>query len=119
MQDAGGVSRSAQGAPAHTWATALLQWSALLLCVAYLVSTSIGGLNPVASRVIHWASTRHKPALSIVIMARLAWTRRRQAQRLWAGMQAFVHRQALHPRPATYGDLGRDQGMLLVTQGLP
>ena len=101
MQDAGEVGRSTQGALAHTWATALLQWSTLLLCVAYLVSTSVGGLAPVASRVIRWASTRHKPALSVVVMARLTWAGRWQAQRLWAGVQALVRRQALRPRPAT------------------
>ena len=79
MQDAGEVGRSTQGAPAHTWATVLFQWSALLLCVAYLVSTSMGGLAPVASRVIRWISARHKPALSVVVMERLAWTGCRQA----------------------------------------
>ena len=113
------VSQSAQGAPAPTWVTALLQWSAFLLCVAYLVSTSVGGLTPVASRVIRWASTRHKPVLSVVVMARLTWTGRRQAQQLWVGNQALVCRQALHPRHSTYGDLGMDQGALLATQGLP
>ena len=101
MQDAGEVSRSAQGALAHTWATVLLQWSTILLCVAYLVSTSVGGLAPVASRVIRWASTRHKPALSVVVMARLAWTRHGQAQRLWVSTQALVPRQALRLHPAT------------------
>ena len=95
------VGQSTLGALAHTWATALFQWSALLLCVAYLVSTSVGGLAPVASRVIRWASARHKPALSVVVMARLAWTGCRQAQWLWAGMQVLVLRQALWPRPAT------------------
>ena len=37
-----------------TWGTALLQWSVLLLCVAYLVCTSISNLALVASRVIPW-----------------------------------------------------------------
>ena len=46
MQDAGKVNQSAQGAPAHTWAITLLKWSMILLCVAYLVSTSVGGLTP-------------------------------------------------------------------------
>ena len=119
MQDACEVSQSAQGVLAHTWATALLQWSALLLCVAYLVSNSVGGLAPVASRVIRWASTRHKPALSTVVIARPAWTGHGQAQRLWVGAQALVHRQALCPHPATYGNLGRDQGTPLATRGLP
>ena len=91
MQDAGEVGQSTQGAPVHTWATVLLQWSALLLCVAYLVSTSVGGLTPVASRLIRWAFARHKPALSIVVMARLTWTGCRQAQQLWAGAQACRH----------------------------
>ena len=63
MLDVGKVSQCAQGALAHTWATTLLQWSALLLCVAFLVSTSMGGLAPVASRVICWASARHKPGM--------------------------------------------------------
>ena len=101
MQDVGEVSRSAQGAPVHTWVTELLQWSTLLLCVAYLVSTSMGGLAPVASRVIRWASARHKPALSVVVMARLARTGHGQAQRLWASAWALIRRQALHPHPAT------------------
>ena len=101
MQDVGKVGQSAQGVPAQTWATVFLQWSALLLCVAYLVSTSVGGLAPVASRVICWASTRHKPALSVVIMARLAWTGHWQSQRLWAGAQVFIRRQALRPHLAT------------------
>ena len=100
MQDTGKVGWSAQGAPAHTWATTLLQWSPLLLCVTYLVSTSIGGLTPVARRVSHWASARHKPALSIVVMARLAWTGHGQDQWLWAGMQVLVCRQALRLHPA-------------------
>ena len=102
MSDVGEVSRSAQGALVHTWGTVLLQWSALLLCVAYLVSTSVGGLASVASRVICWASARHKPALSIVIMARLTWTGCGQAQWLWAGTQVLVRRQALRLRLATY-----------------
>ena len=85
----------------HTWTTVLLQWSALLLCVAYLVSTSVGGLAPVASRVIRWASARHKPALSIVVMARLDWTGRRQTQQLWVGTQVLACRQSLRPHPAT------------------
>ena len=73
MQDTSEVGWSAQGTPAHTWATEFLQWSAPPLCVAYLVRTSVGGLAPVASRVIRWASARHKPALSAVVMARLDW----------------------------------------------
>ena len=89
----------------HTWATALLQWSVILLCVAYLVSTSVGGLAPVASRVIRWASARHKPALSVVVMATLAWTGHGQAQWLWAGTQALACRQALRPCPATYQEV--------------
>ena len=101
MQDAGKVSRSTQGVLVHTWVTMLLQWSAILLCVAYLMSTSVGDLAPVANRVIHWASARHKPALSAVVMARLAWTGHGQAQRLWVGAQALVYRQALRPHPAT------------------
>ena len=92
MQDAGEVGRSAQWVPAHTWATVLLQWSALVLFVAYLVSTSVGGLSAVASRVIRWTSARHKPALSAVIVARLACAEHRQAQRLWVGAQALIHR---------------------------
>ena len=95
----GKVGRHAQGVPAHTWVTTLLQWGALLLYVAYLVSTSVGGLTPMASRVILWASA--KSALSIVIMARLAWTGRRQAQRLWVSMQVLICRQGLCTRPAT------------------
>ena len=119
MQDAVKVSRGAQGVPPHTWATALFQWSVLLLCVAYLVSTSVGGLAPVASRVIRWASTRHKPALSAVVMARLTWTGRGQAQWLWVGAQVLICRQALCLHPAIYGNLGRDQGTQLATRGLP
>ena len=79
MQDAGKVGRHAPGVVAHTWATVLLQWSTLLLCVTYLVSTSMGDPVLVASRVICWASTRHRPALSMVAMVRLAWTRFGQA----------------------------------------
>ena len=92
MQDAGKVTWSAKGVLAHTWAAALLQWSAILLCVAYLVSTSVVGPGPVSIRVIRWASTRHKPAISIVIMVKLAWTRHKQAQRLWVGAQTLVRR---------------------------
>ena len=115
MQDVGKVGRHAQGMLAHAWATVLLQWSALLLCVAYLASTSVGGLTPVSSRVIRWASTRHKPALSTVVMAKLVWTGHGQAQRLWAGAQALICKQALRLHPATYGNLGRDQGVPLAT----
>ena len=115
MQDAGKVSHRAQGAPAHTCATMLLQWSMLLLCVAYLVSTSMGGLTSVAGRVICWASARHNPALSVVIMTRLAWTGCGQAQWLWVGAQVLIRRQVLHPCPATYGNLGRGQGTPLAT----
>ena len=82
MQDAGQVGRRAQGVLTHTWVTVLLQWSALHLFVAYLVSTSVRSLAPVASRVIRWASARHKPAISIVFMARLA------LDRVWASPAA-------------------------------
>ena len=101
MQDTGEVGWSAQGAPAHTWATAFLQWSAPPLCVAYLVRTSVGGLAPVASRVIRWASARHKPALSAVVMARLTWTGCGQAQWLWVVAQVLIRRHTLCPHPAT------------------
>ena len=73
--------------------------------LVYLIVSSINELAPVASRAIRWASAWHKPALSAVTLACLAWTWRGQAQRLWASALALVHRHALRPRPATYGDL--------------
>ena len=76
MQDAGEVGQCTPRVPVpSTWGTALLQCSALLLCVVYLVSTSMGNLAPMASKVIRWASGRHKPALRVAIMERLTWAR--------------------------------------------
>ena len=88
-----------------TWGVAFLQRSMLLLCMVNLVITSMSDLTPVASRVIRWASSRHKPALSAVIMARLAWVRCGQVPWLWAGMQVLICSQALRLHPATYGNL--------------
>ena len=89
------------------------------LILTYLIGSSLSELTPVASRAIRWASAWHKPALSAVMMACLTWTWRGQAQRLWASVSALVHRHVLRPRPATYGDLGRDQGAPEATRGLP
>ena len=66
MHDAGELGNCAHWVlVATTWGTALLQWSALLLSAAYLVSTSMSNRAPVASRVIRWASARNKPALRV------------------------------------------------------
>ena len=89
------------------------------MVMVYLAIASMNDLTPVASRVIHWASTWNRPVLSVVVMVCLAWTWRGQAQRLWASAHALVHRHALCPRPATYGDLGRDRGAPEATRGLP
>ena len=89
------------------------------LILIYLIVSSVDELITVASRVIRWASAWHRPAFCVVATARLAWTGRGQAQRLWASARALVRRQVLRPRPATYGDLGRDQGAPLATWGLP
>ena len=108
------------GAPTCSWMGALLNRRvALVLILVYLIVSSINELTPVASRAIRWASAWHKPALSAVMMACLAWTWRGQAQRLWASISALVHRHILHSRPATYGDLCRDRGALEATWGLP
>ena len=101
------------------WGELLNRRNALLLVVVYLAIASANDLAPVASRVIRWAFAWNGPVLSVVVMARLAWTGRGQAQRLWVRERALVHRQALCPRPATNGDLGRDRGTLEATQGLP
>ena len=71
------------------------------LILIYLIGSSINELAPVASRAIRWASAWHKPALSAVTMACLAWTWRGQAQRLWASVSTLAHRHILRPRPAT------------------
>ena len=76
------------------------------LILVYLIVSSMNELAPVASRAIRWASAWHKPALSAVTLACLAWTWRGQAQRLWAGACALVHKHVL--RPAKHGDLGKD-----------
>ena len=52
-------------------------------------------------------------------MAYLAKTIGGQAQLVWAGVQVLIRGFALRPRPATYGDLGRDRGMPEATRGLP
>ena len=71
------------------------------LILVYLIVSSVNKLAPVASRAIRWASAWHKPALSAVTLACLAWTWRGQAQRLWASIGALVHRHVICPRPAT------------------
>ena len=59
----------------HGWPGALLNRRvALALAVVYLTVASVNELAPVASRAIHWASAWHKPALSAVTLACLAWT---------------------------------------------
>ena len=87
--------------------------------LVYLTASSVNELATVASRVIRWASAWHRPAFCAVATVRLAWTGREQAQQLWASAQALVRKQVLRLHPATYGDLGRDQGAPLATRGLP
>ena len=87
--------------------------------LVYLIASSMNKLAPVASRAIRWASAWHKPVISAVTLACLAWTWRGQAQRLWASVRTLVHRHVLRPRPATYGDLGRDRGTPEATRGFP
>ena len=83
MQGVGGVGSHVHQAPVPTmWGITLHQWSALLLCMAYLVTTSTSNLTLIASSVIHWAFYRYNPALIAVIMARLARAGHGQAQRL-------------------------------------
>ena len=61
--------------------------------MAYLVSTSMSNLAPVASRVILWAYARHKPALSTVVTAILTWTRT-WASPVTVGEHVGAHLQA-------------------------
>ena len=72
------------------------------MVVVYLVVASIHNFSPVASRVIHWASTWNRPVLSAVVMVCLAWTWHGQSQRVWASACTLVHRHALRPHPATH-----------------
>ena len=120
MQDAGELGRCAVRAPTRGWMGALLDRRvALVLMLVYLIVSSVDELATVASRVIRWASAWHRPAFCVVATARLAWTGRGQAQRLWASARALIRRQVLRLRPATYGDLGRYRGAPLATQGRP
>ena len=120
MQNAGELGQRAARVSTRCWTGALLvRRVALVLMLVYLIASSVDELATVASRVIRWASAWHRPAFCVVAMARLAWTGRGQAQRLWASARALVRRQVLRPRPATYGDLGRDRGAPLATRGLP
>ena len=80
------------------------------LILIYLIGSSVNELALVASRAIRWASAWHKPVLSAVTLACLAWTWRGQGQQLRMSACTLTHRHALRPRPATYGDLGRDRG---------
>ena len=115
----GKVGQRAEHAPTRVWWGVLLsRRNALALVVVYLAITSVNDLAPVASRVIRWASTWNRPVLSIVVMVCLAWTWCGQAQWLWESIHALMHRHALRPHPATYGDIGRDQGMPEATRGL-
>ena len=82
-------------------ATVLNRRVALALMLVYLIVSSVNKLAPVASRAICWASAWHKPALSAVTLACLAWTWCGQAQRLWASACALVRRNVLCPHPAT------------------
>ena len=62
-------------APTRGWPSALLDRRVVLgLILVYLIVSSVNELAPVASRAIHWASAWHKPALSVITMASLAWT---------------------------------------------
>ena len=89
-------------APTRGWIAAVLDRKVVLaLMLVYLIVSSINELAPVASRAIRWASAWHKPALSAVTLACLAWTWRGQAQRLWASACALIHRHVLRPHPAT------------------
>ena len=101
-QDTGKLGRCAARAPTRGWvATVLDRKVVLALMLVYLIASSVNELAPVASRAIRWASAWHKPVLSVITLACLAWTWRGQAQRLWASARALVHRQVLRPRPAT------------------
>ena len=105
--------------PTHAWWSALLSGMyALIMVVVHLVVVSVNDLAPVASRVIRWASTWNRPVLSAVTMVCLAWTWHGQAQWLWVSACTLVHRHTLRPHPATYGNLGRDRGVLEANQGL-
>ena len=72
----------------------------LIMVVVYLVVASVKDLDPLASRIICWASTWNRPALSAVVIVCLVWTWRGQAQRLWARAHALVLRHALCLSPA-------------------
>ena len=98
----GELGRHTARAPTRCWMGALLNRRvALVLMLVYLIASSMDELATVASRVIRWASTWHRPAFSVVVTARLTWTRRGQAQWLWASVRALVRRQVLRPHPAT------------------
>ena len=98
----GEVRRHAEYTPACTWGTAILTLrSMVLLSVIYLVLSRVNDLTPVASKIIHWASAWNKPALRTVILAYFSWTRRSQAQQLWASVRALAHRHALCLHPVT------------------
>ena len=102
MQDAGKLGQRAACVSTRCWTGALLDRRvALVLMLVYLIASSVDELATVASRVIRWASAWHRPAFCVVATARLAWTGRGQAQRLWASARALVRRQVLRPRPAT------------------
>ena len=77
MQDQGmgEVGQRTSRITACAWWTVFLSGrNALLLVVVYQVVTSMNDLTPVASRVIHWASTWNRPVLSAVVIVCLAWT---------------------------------------------
>lgn len=88
------------------------------MVVVNLVVTSVNDLIPVPSRVMCWVSIWRRPVLSTVVMVCLAWTWRGQAQWLWVSIRTVIHRHAIRPHPATYGNLGRDQGTPEATWGL-
>ena len=116
----GEVGWHAERAPTRFQRGALLNGrNALFLVMVYLVVTSINNLTPVASRVICGASPWNRPVLSAVTMVCLVWTWHGQTQWLWASVRVLMHRHALCPCLATYGDLGRTRGMPEATWGLP
>ena len=81
-----------------------LRWGPLLLCVAWLTYVGLGGLAPVVSGAIRWASARTRPVLTTAAAAYLAWISRGQAQRLWMGALTFIRRNAPRKCPATSTD---------------
>ena len=76
----GELGRRAARAVPRGWIAAVFDRKVVLtLMLVYLIASSVNELAPVASRAISWASAWHKPVLSAVTLACLAWTWRGQA----------------------------------------